>query len=139
MRVLILFSQPWRVGGAETHVEALIRGLVGHKIVLAVNRGSDFDKLRSLQEKCHNIEKIIEIQSRGINIFRWASDIAKLAKMILEYEIEVISAHQRTSGLWAYLLKLLTETPFIVTMHDAWHRALFKRMYAKLFPTVIIV
>ena len=36
MNILILFSQPWRVGGAETHVEALLKGLEEHKIFLAV-------------------------------------------------------------------------------------------------------
>ena len=39
MNILILFSQPWRVGGAETHTEALIKGLVGHDVYLVVNHG----------------------------------------------------------------------------------------------------
>ena len=41
MNILILFTQPWRIGGAETHVAALLKRFVSHKIILAVNEGSD--------------------------------------------------------------------------------------------------
>lgn len=32
MNILILFTQPWKTGGAETHVEALLKGLCTHKV-----------------------------------------------------------------------------------------------------------
>lgn len=28
MNILILFTQPWKTGGAETHVEALLKGFM---------------------------------------------------------------------------------------------------------------
>ena len=54
MNILILFTQPWKTGGAETHVEALLKGLCTHKVFLAVNHGSDESKLAKLKEKYNN-------------------------------------------------------------------------------------
>lgn len=138
MNILILFSQPWRVGGAETHVEALIKGLSSHKITLAVNRGSDKDKLQKIRQEFSNVE-IVEIQARGINLFQWIIDLYKLANIIQNNHIEIVSAQQRTAGIWAYFLYKCTGTPFVVTMHDPWHRAFLKMGYAKIFSKMIVV
>lgn len=138
MRILILFSQPWRVGGAETHVESLIQGLVEHQLIMAVNKGSDKEKVQKLRQKYNNLE-IVEIQARGINIIRWLKDIFALANIIRKHEIEVISAQQRTAGIWAYILSKYKDIPFVVTMHDPWHRAFFKKLYSKLFSSMIVV
>jgi glycosyltransferase involved in cell wall biosynthesis len=133
-----LFSQPWRVGGAETHVEALIKGLSDHNIILAVNRGSNTEKLQRLRQDFANVE-IVEVQARGINVFRWIMDLYKLASIIKEKQIEIISAQQRTAGIWAYFLNKFTDVPFVVTMHDPWHRAFIKKGYAKIFSQMIVV
>lgn len=138
MNILILFSQPWRVGGAETHVEALIKGFNGHKIFLAVNEGSNKDKLAKLIENYPNL-RIVTIQARGINAWRWHSDIQTLAKLIHEENITVISAQQRTAGIWAYFLWRKTKVMYTVTMHDPWHRAKFKSIYPKIFPVIFAV
>ncbi len=138
MRILILFSQPWRVGGAETHVEGLIQGLTEHQLILAVNKGSDIGKVQNLKKKYANLQ-IVEIQARGINLVRWVRDIFALANIIKNNDIEVVSAQQRTAGIWAYLLAKFTGIPFVVTMHDPWHRAFFKKAYASLFPAMIVV
>ncbi len=66
MNILILFSQPWRVGGAETHVEALLKGLEGNHLFLAVNEGSHEEKLAQLKQKFPNL-KIVIVQARGGN------------------------------------------------------------------------
>jgi glycosyltransferase involved in cell wall biosynthesis len=133
-----LFSQPWRVGGAETHVEALIKGLSDHNIILAVNQGSNTEKLQRLRQEFANVE-IIEVQARGINVFRWIMDLYKLAGVIKKNKIEIISAQQRTAGIWAYLFKKFKGIPFVVTMHDPWHRAFIKNGYAKIFSQMIVV
>lgn len=138
MNILILFSQPWRVGGAETHVEALLQGLSGHKLFLTVNKGSNGEKLAKLRAKFPNL-KILTIQARGANIFRWAKDIRMLSRLVKEQQIQVISAQQRTAGLWAQAIRRSTQVPYTVTMHDPWHRAMFKSMYARMFSTVFCV
>ncbi|SCM83611.1 Glycosyl transferase group 1 [uncultured Sporomusa sp.] len=138
MNILILFSQPWKVGGAETHVEAMLSGFQHHNVYLSVNKGSNLERLKLIKEQYPKL-KVMEIQSRGINIFRWLYDIYRLASLIKTSHINIISAQQRTSGVWAWLLQKMTKVPFVVTMHDSWHRAVFKKLYPKLFPIIIVV
>jgi len=138
MNLLILFSQPWRVGGAETHVEALLKGLAADRVFLAVNEGSDEIRLQELARRYPKMT-LVKIQARGMNVCRWRSDIKKLAALIKAEEIEVIAAQQRTAGIWAYFLHKSTQIPYTVTMHDPWHRAKFKAVYPKLFPVIFAV
>lgn len=138
MKLLILFSQPWRVGGAETHVEALLKGLKTDRIFLAVNEGSDEIRLTELAERYPKVT-IVKIQSRGINIFRWYTDIKKLMLLIRIENIEIVAAQQRTAGIWAYFLHRYTQVRYTVTMHDPWHRAKFKGIYPNLFPVIFAV
>lgn len=138
MNILILFSQPWRVGGAETHVEALLKGLEEHNLFLAVNEGSDEDKLAQLKQKFPRLT-IVMIQARGANLLRWKRDIALLCDLIKREHIDVISAQQRTAGIWAHIIHYYMQVPYTVTMHDPWHRAMFKFIYAKMFAAVFVV
>lgn len=140
MNILILFSQPWRVGGAETHVKALIAGLeaCNHQVYLAVNRGSDQQQLDNLMNEFPHLQ-LLTIQARGVNILAWIASIKKLADWIQRENIDVISAQQRTAGLWAWLLHKKTGRPFTVTMHDSWHRVLGAKHYARIFPEMIVV
>ena len=138
MNIIVLFSQPWRIGGAETHVEALIKGLSHDSIFLIVNKGSDEIKLTKLQQDYPNT-RVFSMQFRGINLFGWVSDFIKIVTIAKEQRIDIISAQQRTAGTWAYLLNKLIAVPFTVTMHDSWHRALFRKCYSRLFPTMIVV
>lgn len=138
MRVLILFSQPWKTGGAETHVEALIKGLAAHAVFLTVNQGSSPEKLESLRGTYPHL-RIYEIQARGCNVLRWKRDLDRLKSLLQEERIEVVSAQQRTAGLWAWYLWKKTGVPFTVTMHDAWHRAKFTSVYSRLFPKMLVV
>lgn len=138
MNILILFSQPWRVGGAETHVEALLQGLAGHKLFLAVNEGSNEERLAELKRKFPQIT-LVTIQARGANLLRWKSDIVMLCDLIKNEKIDVISAQQRTAGIWAHIIRYYVRVPYTVTMHDPWHRAMFKSVYAKMFSAVVVV
>ncbi len=138
MNILILFSQPWRVGGAETHVEALLKGLEEHNLFLAVNEGSDEDKLAQLKQKFPGLT-IVMIQARGANLLRWKRDIALLCDLIKREQIDVISAQQRTAGIWAHIIRYHMQVPYTVTMHDPWHRAMFKFIYGKMFSAVFVV
>ena len=138
MNILILFTQPWKTGGAETHVEAILKGLNEDKIFLAVNEGSDLKKLNSLKIQYKNLHIII-IQSRGINFLKWRDSIKKLKMLIFKENIDIITAQQRTAGIWAWRLAKATNIKFTVTMHDPWHRAKFKKVYPKIFPQMIVV
>ncbi|AIF53736.1 glycosyltransferase family 4 protein [Pelosinus sp. UFO1] len=138
MNILILFSQPWRVGGAETHVEALLKGLEGHNLFLAVNEGSNEEKLAQLKQNFPRITIVI-IQARGANLLRWKKDLAMLCDLVKREHIDVISAQQRTAGIWAHIIRYYMHIPYTVTMHDPWHRAMFKSIYAKMFTAIFVV
>ncbi len=138
MNILILFSQPWKVGGAETHVEALLKGLEEHNLFLAVNEGSNEKILVGLKQKFPRLT-IITIQARGVNLLRWKRDIAMLCDLIKREQIHMISAQQRTAGIWANVIRYYMNVPYTVTMHDPWHRAMFKCIYGKLFTSVVVV
>ena len=138
MNILLLFSQPWRVGGAETHTEALIKGFSQERVWLTVNEGSDEQRLLALEQKFPHLT-ILKIQARGINIFRWKADVKRLERLLQRHQIEAVFAQQRTAGIWAWLLKRRTGIPFTVTMHDSWHRAKGKEFYPRIFPKMLAV
>ncbi len=62
-----------------------------------------------------------------------------LCDLIKQEQIEVIAAQQRTAGIWAHIIRHDTQVPYTVTMHDPWHRAMFKSFYAKMFAAVVVV
>ena len=115
MNILIFFSQPWRVGGAETHVESMISGLYeNNKIFLVVNEGSDIISLNRLKNCYPNLE-ILSIQARGYSIIKWHESYKNIEKLIIANKFDIISAHQRTAGIWSYFLSKRTGTPYVVT------------------------
>jgi len=134
VNILILFTQPWRVGGAETHVTDLISGLTakGHKVYLAVHG-----------EKSKKMDELVDEQwsfnFRSVNIFQYLIVAKQLVKIIKEKKIDVIHGHQRTAGYIASYIKSLIGIPFVVTIHDPWNRAVFKSYYGKKFDHIITV
>ncbi|WP_196594380.1 glycosyltransferase [Pectinatus sottacetonis] len=138
MNILILFTQPWRTGGAETHVQALLKGLSAHNIFLAVNYGSSSDKLNTLEQLYPNVH-VLTIQARGINIFKWYKSFQALKSLLKIHHIDIIACQQRTAGIWASLLSKNSSIKYTVTMHDPWHRAKIKKIYPHIFPQMIAV
>ncbi|WP_378950864.1 glycosyltransferase family 4 protein [Pelosinus sp. sgz500959] len=134
MNILILFSQPWRVGGAETHVTDLIKGLTakGHNVYLAVHG-----------EKSKKMDELVKEQwsfnFRSANPFQYVIVSKELAKLIKDKKIDIIHSHQRTAGYLASYIKRMIGIPFVVTIHDPWNRAVFKSYYGKIFDHIITV
>lgn len=134
MNILIVFSQPWAVGGAETHVTDLVKSLVqsGHKVFLAVHANPSPQLNGIVQEQ-------FVLNFRSKNPLDYLTLGRQLASIVQEYNIDVLHAHQRTSGYIAAYVKYLTKVPFIVTIHDPWKRAYAKRMHAKIYDHIITV
>lgn len=137
MRILILFSQPWKVGGAETHVLDLLKVLRahGHQAYIATN-GTDDAPVQPL-------EGLTECQwkwnFRSANPLEFRRIARKLRGIVDEYRIDLIHAHQRTAGYFAAFAKRQTGVPFVVTVHDPWKRAPLKKLHARLFSDIITV
>jgi glycosyltransferase involved in cell wall biosynthesis len=134
LTILILFSQPWRVGGAETHVTDLVKGLKakGHKVYLAVH-GKQSDKMKEL------VDEQWSFNFRSANIFQYPILAKKLAALAELKKVDVIHCHQRTAGYLAAYIKRRTGIPFVVTIHDPWKRAMFKNYHGKIFNDIITV
>lgn len=135
MNILILFSQPWRVGGAETHVTDLVKGLrsKGHIVYLAIHGENTAAKLEGIaaEQWLFNF--------RSANPFEYVAVGIELAKRVKEYKIDMIHAHQRTAGYLGAFIKRQTGIPFVVTIHDPWERALFKKSHSLIFDHIITV
>lgn len=134
MNILIVFSQPWAVGGAETHVTDLVRGLVqsGHKVFIAVHANPS-------PQLCGIVQEQFVLNFRSKNPFDYIRLGKQLASIVENNKIDVLHAHQRTSGYIAAYVKYLTQVPFLVTIHDPWNRAYAKKLHAKIYDNIITV
>lgn len=134
MNILIVFSQPWAVGGAETHVTDLVKGLVqrGQAVYLAVhaNRSPQLEGI---------VKEQFVLNFRSKNPLDYVQLTHQVAGIVKQCNIDVIHAHQRTSGYVAAYINYLTEAPFLVTVHDPWNRAYGKKIHAKIYDHIITV
>jgi glycosyltransferase involved in cell wall biosynthesis len=135
MNILLLFSQPWNVGGAETHVTDLVRELHkrGHKIYMALHGSNEAGKLHDVIEK----QWLFDFRSANPLSYKTLGD--QLVKLAQEHQIDIVHTHQRTSGYLAAYIKWRTGIPFVVTIHDPWKRAPLKKMHSKIFGDIITV
>jgi len=134
VNILIVFSQPWKVGGAETHVTDLIKGLKanGHNVYLAVH-GEISEKMNQL------VDGQWSFNFRSKKILEYPLLANQLVKLVKEKQIDILHCHQRTAGYLAAYIKKRTAVPFVVTIHDPWNRALFKNFHGKIFDHIITV
>jgi glycosyltransferase involved in cell wall biosynthesis len=134
VNILIVFSQPWAVGGAETHVTDLVKGLVqrGNKVFLAVH-ANESPQLRGI------VQEQFVLNFRSKDPFDYIALGKQIASIVEKNNIDVLHAHQRTSGYIAAYVKYLTQVPFLVTIHDPWNRAYAKKLHAKIYDNIITV
>ena len=134
MNILIVFSQPWAVGGAETHVTDLAKVLVknSHTVYLAVhkNPSPQLQGIAKQQFICN---------FRSANPLAYFTLARQIAGIVKQNGIDIIHAHQRTSGYLAAYVKYVTKVPFVVTIHDPWNRAYGKKLHAKIYDHIITV
>ena len=124
--VLLLFSQPWRVGGAETHLETLIRQFVRWQVPVVLV----------------GIDAAITQQFAGIPVYRlplrsgspavqW-QNYGALKQIVLKHKIGLIHSHTRTGNIVGWLLKRALGVPYTATLHDKWRR--LHRIYHPFLP-----
>ncbi len=134
MNILIVFSQPWAVGGAETHVTDLVKGLIqrGHTVYLAVhaNRSPQLEEI---------VKEQFVLNFRSKNPMDYIHLTKQIAGIVKRVNIDIIHAHQRTSGYVGAYVKYLTKIPFLVTVHDPWNRAYGKKVHARIYDHIITV
>jgi glycosyltransferase involved in cell wall biosynthesis len=140
MNILMLFSHRWRAGragGAETHIIELIKGLArkGHEITFVTDR---IDPGVS----CAIDDFVVahyELPFRTFNLLDKFSTYKRIEEIIVERHITIIHAHHRTAGYFAELLCRQKRVPYVITVHDRWHRAPFKKLHGNIFRRLIAV
>jgi glycosyltransferase involved in cell wall biosynthesis len=140
MNILILFSHRWRAGragGAETYTIELMKGLAarGHSIVLATGK---VDRA-CVGNSTAAIAVDYELSFPTINPLATLNAYRLLQRVVAEHRVDIVHAQHRTAGYLAEFLWRKQHVPYVVTVHDPWHRTPFKKWHGGLFRRVIAV
>lgn len=112
--LLILFSQPWAVGGAETHIETLVNQFrKENKEVIIV--GYDEKIVGHFQDI-----PVYFIAYRSLSLFTHLRNVSTLIRIAKQHNINILHAHQRTACIYAWILHKILHLPYVVTLHDKW-------------------
>ncbi len=140
MKILLLFSHKWkggRAGGTETHVIGLIKELSsrGHQIVFVT---AEIDA-EIPSRAPDGVFAHWELPFNTINPFDKLRVYKELAELVTRYKTDIIHAHHRTAGYYAEYLCRKKQIPYVVTAHDPWLSAPFKRYHGNVFRNWISV
>lgn len=113
LRVLQIFTQPWKIGGAETHLQTLLSSLRAQNCELVLT-GTD-EKLGSIFPDV----PVYQLPFRSISSL--FLNFHRLQKIITEHQISVIHVHQRTGCVYGFLLERSLKIPYTCTFHDKWN------------------
>ncbi len=146
MNILILFSHRWRggrAGGAETYTIQLIRGLTarGHSVFLATEKVDQACKIEPGRESnlLPGVAVDYELPFQAINPLKKRNVYRQIQRIAEERRIDIVHAQHRTAGYFAEWLWRKRRVPYVVTVHDPWHRTPFKKRHGGLFLRVIAV
>lgn len=138
MRILILFSHAWRggrAGGAETHVLQLMKELSqrGHQIFFVAADGTTQETIPP------GVTTEYRLPFQSLNPFDKLTAYRRLQEIVARHRIDIVHAHHRTGGYFAEAISRRAGVPCVVTVHDIWHRAPFKRQHGRIFRNLIAV
>jgi hypothetical protein len=139
MKILILFSHPWRggrSGGAETHALQLMKELSqrGHEMYFVASGGPD-----ETEAKPPGVVAEYRLPFQSLNPFDKLRAYRQLLKIVERHGIEIIHAHHRTGGYFAECVFRRSGVPYVITVHDIWHRAPAKALHGRIFRHLIAV
>jgi glycosyltransferase involved in cell wall biosynthesis len=140
MNILILFSHRWRggrAGGAETYTIQLIQGLAarGHSVFLATDQVDP----ASIIKPATGVAVDYELPFQTLNPLKKRNVFRQIQRIAVERRIDIVHAQHRTAGYFAEWLWRKQRVPYVVTIHDPWHRTPFKKRHGGLFRRVIAV
>jgi glycosyltransferase involved in cell wall biosynthesis len=139
LKILMLFSHAWRggrAGGAETHVLQLMKelSLRGHLIYFAAASSQT-----EVEEMPPGVKAEYRLPLQSLNPLDKVKAFRRLKEIVLQQDIDVIHAHHRTGGYFAEAIFRRTAVPYVITVHDIWHRAPFKSFHGRIFRRLIAV
>jgi len=139
LKILVLFSHVWRggrAGGAETHALQLMKelSLRGHEIYFVAASGKSEE-----ESKPPGVAAEYRLPFQSLNPFDKVRAYLRLKEIVARHEIDIVHAHHRTGGYFAEAIFRRTGVPYVITVHDIWHRAPFKAWHGRIFRRLIAV
>lgn len=126
IRVLMIFSQPWHIGGAESHLLALVQEFRTLGIHTAIVGLDD-----TIKEVFQGVPvTVLPLRTHSLSPF--IDNIKKLKGIIDEEKINILHCHQRTAMVYARILKFQSSIPYTLTLHDRWRP--LHNLYRPLIP-----
>jgi len=139
MKILVLFSHPWRggrSGGAETHALQLMKelSLRGHEIYFVASSGPG-----AAEATPPGVAAEYRLPFQSLNPLDKIQVYRRLLEIVERHGIEIIHAHHRTGGYFAEAVFRRSGVPYVITVHDIWHRAPAKALHGRIFRHLIAV
>ncbi|MGA3263598.1 MAG: glycosyltransferase family 4 protein [Terracidiphilus sp.] len=139
LKILVLYTHVWRggrAGGAETHVLQLIKelSLRGHEIYFVAASGQ-----AGVETMPPGAAADYRLPFQSLNPFDKVTAYRRLKEIVAQHEIDIIHAHHRTGGYFAEAIFRRTGAPYVITVHDIWHRAPFKPLHGRVFRRLIAI
>jgi len=135
----MLFSHPWRggrAGGAETHAIQLMQELSrrGHTIIFVACTSKT-----EVETMPPGVAAQYRLPFQSLNPFDQIKVYGELKKIVRQHGIEIIHAHHRTAGNFAEFIFRGTQVPYVISVHDTWPRAPFKKLHGKFFRRLLML
>jgi glycosyltransferase involved in cell wall biosynthesis len=139
LKILVLFTHVWRggrAGGAETHALQLMKelSLRGHQIYF-VSAGSG----SGMEKTPQGVQAAYRLPFQSLNPLDKLKAYRQLIEIVNEHQIDLVHAHHRTGGYFAEAIFRRTGVPYVITVHDIWHRAPFKNLHGRFLRRMIAV
>ena len=139
LKILVLFSHVWRggrAGGAETHVLQLMKelSLRGHQIYFVAASGHS-----EVENTPPGVLTEYRLSFQSLNPFDKLTTYRRLIEIVNRHRIDIVHAHHRTGGYFAEAIFRRAGVPYLITVHDIWHRAPFKSLHGRIFRRMIAV
>lgn len=139
LKILVLFSHVWRggrAGGAETHALQLMKelSLRGHQIYFVAASGNS-----EVENTPPGVLAEYRLPFQSLNPFDKLTAYRRLIEIVTRHQIDIIHAHHRTGGYFAEAIFRRTGVPYVITVHDIWHRAPFKSLHGRIIRRMIAV
>ena len=139
LKILVLFTHAWRggrAGGAETHALQLMKelSLRGHQIYFVAASGKG-----GVNATPPGVVAEYRLAFQSLNPFDKVTAYRQLIEIVNRHQIDIIHAHHRTGGYFAEAIFRRTGVPYLITVHDIWHRAPFKSLHGRIFHRMIAV
>ena len=126
---IMLVCDSMGIGGAETHVLGLAKGLCakGHTVIVAAKRGA---LAKKLLRECKGSARFFDISPNGCTPIKMAAYMLTLGDIINRESPDVIHAHSRATSFAVSTLrslKYIGKTTIIVTAHAKYRPDAFRR------------